>query len=164
MKIARREWLACSVAAATTHFFLPIRAIGAPKRMHHVTDVNKNAVQQFIQVVWREGRLEKLADFWTPDCINHAAPEGQQQGLEALHAYHGQFAAAFAAFSDAHIDVKQQVAEADRVVTQMVTTAKHTGTFFGSPPTGKMASLATIRIDRLRDGKIVEHWSIADMA
>jgi len=118
----------------------------------------------FHPLVRREGGLERLGDFWTPDCVKHAAPDGQQQGLEAPHAYYEQFAAAFAAFSDANIDIQQQVAEADRVVTQMLTTARHSGIFFGMPATGKTVSLATIRIDRLRDGKIAEHWSVADMA
>jgi predicted ester cyclase len=32
------------------------------------------------------------------------------------------------------------------------------------PLTGRTAPLATIWIDRLRDGRIAEHWSVADMA
>ncbi len=57
----------------------------------------------------------------------------------------------------------QQVAEVDRVVSQMVFRGKHTGPLFGKPPTGKAASLASIRIDRFDGGKIAEHWSVADM-
>ena len=49
-------------------------------------------------------------------------------------------------------------------ISGSIMTAKHTGAFFGTPPTGKTVSLATIRIDRLRDRTIAEHWSVADMA
>ena len=129
-----------------------------------VTDANKRVIKEFIHAVWREGALGKLGDFWTPDCINHAAPNDTNRGLEALRAYHEQFASAFSAFSDAQIKIQQQVAETDYVVTHMITTAQHSGSSFGVSPTGKRVSLVTIRIDRLRDGKIAEHWSVADMA
>lgn len=125
------------------------------------THWNKQVIQDFIQVVWREGQLDKLGEFWTEDCINHAAPSGEEKGLSALRAYHAQFATAF---SDMQINLQQQVAEADRVVTQIIATVRHVGTFLGIAPTGRTVSLATIRIDRMQGGKIAEHWSVADMA
>jgi len=128
------------------------------------TDRNKQVIQDFIQVVWREGRLDRLGEFWTEDCINHAAPSDEEKGLTALRAYHAQFGTAFSAFSDMQINLQQQVAEADRVVTQIVATVRHTGAFLGIAPTSRTVSLATIRIDRLQGGKIAEHWSVADMA
>ena len=81
-----------------------------------------------------------------------------------MRGYHEQFAAQFAAFSDSAIDVVRQVGESDQVVTQLVTRARHTGDFAGMPATGKAVSLATIRIDRLENGRIAEHWSVADVA
>lgn len=125
---------------------------------------NKAAVREFIQVVWNEGAFDRLDAFWTEDCVNHAAPPGANHGLAALRAYHDQIIAAFAGFSAASIAILQQIAEADRVVSQIVTTARHTGPFLGVAATGRSVALSTIRIDRLRDGRIAEHWSIANMA
>ena len=125
---------------------------------------NKRTVQDFIEVVWRQGDLAALPRFWTEDCQNHAAPAGVDHGMAALKIYHAQFAAAFDAFSDSHIEIVQQVAEGDRVVTQMVTSARHTAPFQGLQATNRTVHLATIRIDRLFGGKIDEHWSVADMA
>ena len=125
---------------------------------------NKKVLGDFIQAVWREGNLDALPDFWTSDCVNHAAPEPDNRGLAALKTYHERFAAAFAAFSDVEIEIMRQIAEDDMVVTYLVMRATHAGPYFGLPPTGRIVSQATIRIDRLRDGKIAEHWSVADMA
>jgi predicted ester cyclase len=128
-------------------------------------DENKQLILDFIKIVWVNQDVNALPDFWTADCINHAMPEGaDNRGLAALRAYHEQFGAAFSAFSDMRIEILQQVAETDRVVTQLLTRAQHTGPFLGIAPTGKNALLRTIRIDRLRSGKIAEHWSVADMA
>jgi predicted ester cyclase len=118
---------------------------------------NKLLIADFIDVVWRKGELDKLPTFWTADCVNHADPSASNRGLQSLRHYHEEFGQAFAAFSQPTIQIEQQIAEGDRVVTQMVTQARHTAS-------GKSVSLATIRIDRLAGGKIAEHWSVADMA
>ncbi len=128
-------------------------------------EANKKAVRESIQTVWVERNLAALPDYWTKDCINHAMPsETNNRGLALLHAYHEQFFAAFSAFSEIQIEIRQQIAESDKVVTQMTTRAKHTGEFLGHAPTGETVMLETIRIDRLEAGKIAEHWSVANMA
>ena len=121
------------------------------------TATNKVVVRDMIDKVWRQGRLDQLPAFWTSDCVNHADPAPEKQGLTVLTRYHQAFAGSFKPFDGVDIVIEQQIAESDRVVTQMVTRATHR-------PTGRRVSLATIRIDRLAAGKIAEHWSIADMA
>ena len=135
---------------------MPVLAEGE-NRAVAVTDANKLVVSRFIEVVWREGHLDRLPEFWTAECVNHADPTLKNQGLDALKQYHEGFAESFADFEGTNIALEQQVAENDRVVTQMVTRAVH-------KPTGRHVSLATIRIDRLAQGRIAEHWSVADMA
>ncbi|MGL5834160.1 MAG: ester cyclase, partial [Waterburya sp.] len=123
---------------------------------------NKQIVQKLIQLVWEEHNLKALKDFWTEDCINHAMPRKDNQGLNALQVYHESLFTDFSAFSNIQIKILQQIAEGDRVVTYMQSRGEHTGTFFQIPPTGKSVSISVIRIDRIQDGKIAEHWSVSD--
>lgn len=118
---------------------------------------NKRVVRDFIDAVWIRQDFAALDRYWTPDCVNHAAAAGRDVGLDALRGYHEQFAAQFAAFADIAIDLIQQVGQGDRVVTQLSTRARHSGNFAGVAATGKTTTLATIRIDRLRNGRIAEH-------
>ncbi len=155
MQVARRYVVRSGIAAS-----LALGATGASakeKVLESTLRSNKVLVADFIEVVWRLGQLEKLSEYWTANCLNHADASPNNRGLEALRLYHEQFGKAFAAFQDPKIEIEQQIAEDDRVVTQMVTRARHAST-------GKFVSLATIRIDRLNGGKIAEHWSVADMA
>ena len=55
--------------------------------------------------------------------------------------------------------IVDQIAEGDKVATHWAMTGKHTGEFFGMPPSGKDVRLTAIAIDRLDHGKIVEHCS-----
>jgi steroid delta-isomerase-like uncharacterized protein len=128
------------------------------------TDKNKQIIHDLIQVVWNSQNLTALKDFWTEDCVNHAMPGTDNRGLDALQVYHQSFFTDFSAFSNVQIEIMQQVAEGDRVVTYITLRGKHSGSFFGIPPTGKNISMSAIRIDRMQDGKIAEHWSVGNMA
>lgn len=130
-----------------------------------VEEQNKRAVREMVRVVWTDHDLAALPTYWTEDCLNHSAPEANRVGLDALRAYHEGFLTGFLpALTNPKIEFVQQVAEGDRVVSQMLLRADHTGPLFGHPPTGRDVTLASIRIDRFEGGKIAEHWSVADMA
>jgi predicted ester cyclase len=124
-------------------------------------NINKQLVRDFINKVWHGQNLAVLADFWTTDCINHAMPGIENQGIALLTAYHQPF---FAAFANLKVEIIQQIAEDDRVMTYMLSEADHSGEFFGIPPTGKHISTVAIRIDRIQNGKIAEHWSVSDIS
>jgi steroid delta-isomerase-like uncharacterized protein len=128
------------------------------------TDRNKHIIQNFIQVVWQAQDLAALKDFWTEDCINHAMPAPNNCGLSVLHTYHERFLVDFTAFSNLQIEILQQVAEGDRVVTHLTARGEHTEPFLELPPAGKWVEMPAIRIDRMQDGKIAEHWSVSDLA
>ncbi len=128
-------------------------------------DKNKQIIQNFIQMVWNGQNLNALKDFWAEDCINHAMPGTDNRGLNALRIYHDLFFGDFfSAFPDIQIEIVQQVAEGDRIATYITSQGTHSGVFSGIPPTGKQISTSVIRIDRVQDGKITEHWSVSDAA
>jgi steroid delta-isomerase-like uncharacterized protein len=129
------------------------------------TDKNKQIIQNFVQVVWNGRDLSALKDFWAEDCVNHAMSGTDNRGLDALRRYHDSFFDDFfSAFPDIQIEITQQVAESDRIATYITSQGTHSGSFYGTPPTGKHISTSVIRIDRVQAGKIAEHWSVSDAA
>jgi predicted ester cyclase len=68
------------------------------------------------------------------------------------------------AFSDGKYVNDYSVAEGDRVVTVGTFTGTHSREFQGIPPTGKKVSVMVVHVDRVSDGKIVEHLRISDQA
>lgn len=126
-------------------------------RATKMSEANKRVVQDLIERVWRNGHIDDLPQFWSADCINHADPSPDKKGLTAVRRYHEGFATWFRDFDNVNIELQQQVAESDRVATQMLLRAFHKAK-------QRNVSLATIRIDRFSLGKISEHWSVADMA
>ena len=54
------------------------------------------------------------------------------------------------------------LAEGDRVMIRATCQGKHKGTFNGIPPTGKSVEFPFVVTYTIRQGKIVDHWLIAD--
>lgn len=75
------------------------------------------------------------------------------------------FGRAFAdAFSQSRHVVLSQVAEGDQVATRGEWSAVNTGPFNGMPATNRPVKVDMTVFDTIRDGKIVEHRAIFDMA
>lgn len=70
----------------------------------------------------------------------------------------------FLAFSDFKITVLDQIAEDDKVVTRAMITGIHTGEFQGRPASGNHVKVSVIAIDRISNGKIIEHWAEMDFS
>lgn len=68
-----------------------------------------------------------------------------------------------AAFPDGQQRVEDQIAEGDKVVTRWSFRGTHRGELFGIKPTGKTVEFTGVFIDRIADGKLVEHWDEADI-
>jgi predicted ester cyclase len=63
---------------------------------------------------------------------------------------------------DLEIDVLDQVAESDRVVSRLTIRGTHLGEWQGIPPTGKRFTISGMVMRRITDGKIVERWDNLD--
>jgi predicted ester cyclase len=70
----------------------------------------------------------------------------------------------FLAFSDFKITVIDQIAEGDKVVTRATITGIHTGEFQGRSASGNHVKVNVIAIDRIYNGKIIEHWAELDFS
>lgn len=61
-------------------------------------------------------------------------------------------------------EIKLQVAESDLVVSHISGRGIHAGELLGIPATNKQVETDGIAIHRVRDNKIVEYWSVVDVA
>ena|SRR5258708_5140792 len=67
-----------------------------------------------------------------------------------------------AIFPDLRQRIEWQVAEGDLVASGATYRGTHQGEWMGIAPTGKPVTLSVIYLDRVADGRIVEHQSVAD--
>jgi predicted ester cyclase len=120
---------------------------------------NRALLNSYHVTIWEEGRWDLIGNYLAPDFVSHAAPVlpgGQTPGADFMQ----RFLSAFYPLTS-HAD--SIMSAGDRVSIQWTITARHTGDFFGIPPTNRTIVFSGMDALRVRDGKFVEHWGgIAD--
>ena len=67
------------------------------------------------------------------------------------------------AFPDLVVEVKDQIAEGDKVVSRWTATGTQTGQFMSLPPTGRKVTIKAIHIHQIREGRMAALWEEIDM-
>ncbi len=122
---------------------------------------NKARQQSLVDTLQNRGQIERSGEFIHQDIVDHSAVPGMPAGIEGVKAI---FGAIRAAFPDHDAKIVHQIAEGDLVATYKTLTGTHRGDFFGTPATGKTATIRVMDFVRYRDGKVAEHWGIVDIA
>jgi predicted ester cyclase len=128
---------------------------------------NKDLCRRFIQKIFNEGELPLISEFMAPDVVNHDITDsfGDTEPLQAhkigwtadlVYLYRH-------AFPDLVVEIQDQIAEGDQVVTRLRVRGTHKNALMAIAASGRKIDIAAIRIDRMADGKIVESWSHFDV-
>jgi predicted SnoaL-like aldol condensation-catalyzing enzyme len=123
-----------------------------------LSDNNKNIVEKLINSVFINHDLSGLDDIMRDDYIQHndIAAQGKA-GFVAL------FKQTFKAIPDFKYHINRLVAEGDIVVAYVTVTGTHTGgEWLNVPPRAGKLHFDAVDIFRVKDGKISEHWDVAD--
>ena len=119
---------------------------------------NKQVIEDFYREVFQKHDLDAVDRFMYDDYIQHNAdcPQGKAGFVE----FHRGF---FAAMPDFYPIINRMVAEGDLVWVYNTITGTHTGQgFLDYPPTNNDIRYDVVDMYRLRDGKVCEHWDVAD--
>ena len=122
-------------------------------------EINKRVARQFFELLGRHDteRMEQLLVSSThysfqPSGMSHMDWNGHKQLLDTITK----------AFPDLHPDIKDMVAEGDKVAVRLNVTGTHKGEFQGKPPTGSKLSLDEMAFLTIIDGRITEGWVTSD--
>lgn len=124
------------------------------------TEENKRIVRRFYEEVVSTGNVSLLDELISPryeevmDGVRHAV------GLEGAKAH---VVGVRQTYPDLKIAVSLQIAEGDWVVSCITATGTHVGSWLGMRPTGKSVTFTGVNVDRIGDGKIIEHGGAANM-
>lgn len=123
-------------------------------------DANKRVALAFIDRVFVHQDATAVDELASEDFTAHTfgpLPPGREPLKEAMRR-------AGAGVSNPEFRIEDVIAEGDRVAVRLTTSAIHSGTFMGVPPSGRRYSISEIHIFRIRDGRVAEHWHEFDRA
>jgi predicted ester cyclase len=114
-------------------------------------------VRRLIARGFSEGAADVVDEVMVPGCIEHQrgnkpGAEGAKQVISTLHTW----------FSEFELTIEDITARDDMVWSRNVARGVNTGSIMGFPPTGKSVQVDVFDVVRLENGKVVEHWGVAD--
>ncbi|UCF40932.1 MAG: ester cyclase [Gemmatimonadota bacterium] len=121
---------------------------------------NKLLVRRYYEEVVSTGNVDALPQFIAPEYAEVHNNRRHPVGLEGAKEH---ILGVRTTYADLRITVERQIAEGEWVVTCVTARGTHEGVWLGMRPTGKTLEMTAVNVDRVVDGRIVEHGGAANL-
>ncbi|MGZ9235243.1 MAG: ester cyclase [Anaerolineales bacterium] len=110
---------------------------------------------------FNNGNLSALDTICAPNMVDHstAAASGQPNDLEGFKT---RVNGHRIGIPDLHFSIMNMIIEGELMAFQWEMNGTNTGPYMGRPPSGNPIRIVGMNMERLENGKIVEHWSYPD--
>jgi len=124
------------------------------------TDAAKAVVRRNTEEVQSKGNFDVFEEVFADDFVDHTP---QPNMIPDKAGVRGLYRSLRAAFPDFRAEIHWQAADGELVTTYKTYHGTHQGTFLGVAPTGRKIHFETVDVMRVRNGKITEHWGVANL-
>jgi steroid delta-isomerase-like uncharacterized protein len=125
-----------------------------------VSEAAKAVVRRNTEEVQGKGDFDLFEELFADDFVDHTPQEGvtaDKAGVKVLYSVLRD------AFPDFRAVIHWQAADGDLVTTFKTYHGTHRGDFRGVPATGRDVQFETVDAMRVVDGRITEHWGVANL-
>ena len=126
----------------------------------NISEAAKAVIRRNTEEVQGGGNFEVFEELFADDFLDHTPQPGRTPNKDGARQL---YKILRGAFPDFHANIHWQLAEGDRVTTYKTYHGTQRGEFLGVAPTGRKIQFETVDVMRVRDGKIVEHWGVANL-
>ena len=115
-------------------------------------DVEK--VKYFCEVITSNGLVNEVEDYISIDCTTRVGENIFYVGVEGMKSH---IAAVRQTYPDLKMTIIRQYCDGDYIISEFIAEGTHNGEWLGMKPTGKVLTFTGANIDKVIDGRIVEH-------
>src|SRR6266436_3729321 len=123
-------------------------------------DAAKAVVRRNTEEVQSRGNFEVFEELFADDFVDHTPQPNSKADKDGVRDLYHRLRAAF---PDFYADIHWQAADGDLVTTYKTYRGTHLSEFWGITPTGKKIQFETVDVMRVRNGKISDHWGVANL-
>ena len=118
---------------------------------------NVERFRRLIDEGFTGGNLDVVDELISPECVEHqrgnrSGVDGAKEVIRTLHRW----------MSDFSLTIEDVAVAGDVVWARNRARGVNTGSVMGNPPSGRPVEIDVIDVVRFEDGRVVEHWGIAD--
>lgn len=117
-------------------------------------------VRRNTEKVQGEGDFALFEELFAEDFVDHTPQPGTSADKNGVRVLYHRLREAFPDFRP---QIHWQSADGDLVTTFKTYHGTHLGDFLGVPATGRTVQFETVDAMRVRNGRIVEHWGVANL-
>ncbi len=118
---------------------------------------NEQICRDLIERGFNNGDLDSLEGLVAHDIVEHQ--EGSTSGIDGLRAL---ITGLRTQCSDLHLEIQDTATSGDTVWFRIRATGTNDGPLWGRPATGRPIDITVMDVMRIADGRMVEHWGVAD--
>lgn len=115
---------------------------------------NQEIVRYFYETVVSENLLEELPQYISGDCVLKIGEKIIPLGLDGMRQH---LIDVKKTYPDYTMKLIRQYSDGDYVISEFIMEGTHKGEWIGIKPTNKRLAFTGVDIDKVVDGKIVEH-------
>lgn len=120
---------------------------------------NNARIKYFYETLVSNHKLEELPDFISPNCVVRQGEDAIHIGVDGMRQH---LIAVRQTYPDYTMKITRQYTDGEYVISEFIMTGTHRGVFLGITPTNEVISITGVDIDKMVDGKIVEHGGAAN--
>ena len=124
------------------------------------SEENKILARRFYEEIVNTGKVEGIENLISPEYQEVHNGVKHPVGIDGAKAH---ILGVRETYPDLHLTIDRQIAEGQWVVTCLTARGTHRGTWLGIKPTGKTVFFTVVNVDRVVDGRIIEHGGAANM-
>ena len=121
---------------------------------------NKTIIRQYIERIENTGDVSNIREFISEDYTEVYEGERYPIGIQGAIDH---VLGVRRVFPDLNLTIENQISEGEWVVTTYSVTGTFKDEWFGMKPTGKPITFTGVNVDRIRDGKIIEHGGAVNL-
>jgi steroid delta-isomerase-like uncharacterized protein len=125
-----------------------------------LTDAVNAVVRRNTEEVQSRGKFDVFEELFADGFVDHTPQPGMTPNKDGVRDLYHRLRAAF---PDFRADIHWQAADGELVTTYKTYHGTHQGMFLGVAPTGRKIHFETVDVMRVRNGKITDHWGVANL-
>jgi steroid delta-isomerase-like uncharacterized protein len=135
-------------------------ATNGPTSLNSEGEAIKAVVRRNTEQVQGQGDFVLFEELFAEDFVDHTPQPGTTADKAGVRVLYNRLREAF---PDFHPEIHWQTVDNDIVTTYKIYHGTHLGDFLGISPTGKTIQFETVDAMRVRNGKITDHWGVANL-
>lgn len=115
---------------------------------------NKKIIKYFYETVVSQNVIKEIPKYISEDCVLRIGEKILPLGVNGMKQH---LLDVRTTYPDYTIKILHQYSEGDYIISEFIMEGTHKGEFIGIKPTNKRLVFTGVDIDKIKDGKIIEH-------